>query len=147
MGIVAMPMRRLPYFCASLLIKFSNMKQSKKTLKVFVLSAAMAALLSLPLTMNAQYDEDKFGLQPWLRSGLLGKGENVDASPSRGLMDRGTTGSGITLQGFGENQNNLTLQNFGEEAPLGSGWLVLMGAGLGYAALKQRKTTKSKQNK
>lgn len=114
-----------------------DMKNRKKTWKVFGLSLGLALVL-LSTNANAQYDGNR---------GIFGKGENVDASPSRGIMDRGTTGSGITLQGFGENQNNLTLQNFGEEAPLGSGWLILMGAGLGYAALKQRKTTKSKQNK
>lgn len=114
-----------------------DMKNRKKTWKVFGLSLGLALVL-LSTNANAQYEGNR---------GMFGRGESVDASPSRGIMDRGTTGSGITLQGFGENQNNLTLQNFGEEAPLGSGWLVLMGAGLGYAALKQRKTTKSKQNK
>lgn len=113
------------------------MRIEKQKLKTVVLMSALAVMLC-PMTVTAQYDGNR---------GVFGKGENVDASPSRGIMDRGTTGSGITLQGFGENQNNLTLQNFGEEAPLGSGWLILMGAGLGYAALKQRKTTKSKQNK
>ena len=44
----------------------------------------------------------------------------------------------LSLQNFGGGESGLTLQNFGE-APLGSGWLVLMGAGLGYAAMKSRK--------
>ena len=141
MGIVAMPMRRLPYFCASLLIKFSNMKQSKKTLKVFVLSAAMAALLSLPLTMNAQYDEDKFGLQPWLRSGLLGKGESTDVVSSDGLMGRGSSGYSITNQTYGSDADGfgITNQTYGQDAPLGSGLLIMAVAGACYAGMKRNK--------
>jgi len=111
------------------------MRIEKQKLKTVVLLSALAVMLC-PMTVTAQYDGNR---------GLFGRGSEVDAAPNRSLLN--PTGNGITLQNFGENQNGITLQNFGETAPLGSGWLVLMGAGFGYAALKQRKTTKSNRNK
>ena len=108
------------------------MRIEKQKLKTVALMSALAVMLC-PTTVTAQYDGNR---------GLFGRGNEVDAAPNRSLLN--PSGSdGITLQGFGENQDGITLQNFGEEAPLGSGWLVLMGAGLGYAALKKRKTTKT----
>lgn len=111
------------------------MRIEKQKMKIVMLSLALMAGMLCPMTVTAQYDGNR---------GLFGRGNEVDAAPNRSLLN--PSGSdGITLQGFGENQDGITLQNFGEEAPLGSGWLVLMGAGLGYAALKRKKTTKSKQ--
>lgn len=104
-------------------------KLKKKTL---LLTLALSVGLLLPLTMNAQYaqyNEHKFGLQPWCETSLLGR-------------EGGGGDDGLSLQGFGENQNGLSLQNFGENVPLGSGWLVLMTAGVGYAAMKTRKNKK-----
>ena len=109
------------------------MRKEKQKLKSVTVSLALMAVMLCPMTVTAQYDGNR---------GLFGRGNEVDAAPNRSLLN--PSGSdGITLQGFGENQDGITLQNFGEEAPLGSGWLVLMGAGLGYAALKKRKTTKT----
>lgn len=105
------------------------MRIVKQKLKTVVLSLALAGML-WPANAFAQ--------------GGLFRPENPE--PSRSLLNRsgGSAQEGVTLQNFGENQNGITLQNFGEgNAPLGSGWLVLMGAGLGYAALKKRKTTKT----
>lgn len=101
-------------------------KLKKKTL---LLTLALLAGLLLPLTMNAQYREDQFGLQEWGQTSLMGR-------------QGGGGDDGLSLQGFGENQNGLSLQNFGEDTPLGSGWLVLMTAGVGYAAMKTRKNKK-----
>jgi len=108
------------------------MRIEKQKLKTVVLSLALAGML-WPAGAFAQ--------------GGLFRPENPE--PSRSLLNRNGGGAqeGVTLQNFGENQDGITLQNFGENAPLGSGWLVLMGAGFGYAALKQRKTTKSNRNK
>ena len=113
------------------------MKIEKQKLKTMVLSLGLVAML-LPANLNAQ-----------INHGLLQNPYKSQDDHRRGAMGRGSMGSGngLSLQDFGENQDGLTLQNFGETAPLGSGWLVLMGAGFGYAAMKQRKTTKSKQNK
>ena len=110
------------------------MRIVKQKLKAKALSMAMTALMLLPLATNAQYDESKYGIQSWGKTGLMGKQGSSNGD------------DGLSLQGFGENQDGITLQNFGETAPLGSGWLVLMGTGLGYAAMKQRKNNK-KQTK
>ena len=107
------------------------MKKTKRNRKALALSAAMAALLLSPMTMNAQYNENKYGIQPWFGTSLMGR---------EGL--RGDDDGGLDLQNFGENQDGLSLQNFGENAPLGSGWLVLTISGLGYAAMKTRKSKK-----
>ena len=52
----------------------------KKTLKATVLSLAMATLLLLPMTMNAQYKEHQFGLQEWGQTSLLGRQDGGNRS-------------------------------------------------------------------
>ena len=94
------------------------MFKNKKTLKATVLSMAMAAFMLLPLTTNAQYDENKFGLQEWGQSGLLGKQGSGGA--------RSEEGSDISNYGIGQS------------VPLGSGIGFLLVAGLGYVALKKK---------
>ena len=108
------------------------MNKLKTNKKAVALSMALAAGLLLPMGMNAQ------------ERGMLGHGKTAE-TPSQSLFgrDRSTSSNGLSLQGFGENQNGLSLQNFGEQqSPLGSGWLVLVTAGLGYAAMKTRKSKK-----
>ena len=92
----------------------------KTTLKATVLSMAMAALMLLPLTTNAQYDENKFGLQEWGQTSLLGK-------QGTGSTREQEEGFSITNSGIGQ-----------QSAPLGSGLFILLGAGLGYVALKKK---------
>ena len=96
------------------------MKTNKKSLTTLAVSMAMAALVLLPLHMNAQYDENRFGLQEWGQTSLLGK-----------------QGTGGTRDG---ESFDITNGNFGETdpAPLGSGIAILIGAGLGYAAFKKK---------
>jgi hypothetical protein len=103
-------------------------KMRKK--KTLVLSAAIASMLLPPLTMNAQYDEHKYGLQPWFKSSLMRR-------------EGSTVGGDINAQGFGATNGNITGQTFGDDAPLGSGLFVLLAAGAGYSTMKSRK----KQNK
>ena len=91
----------------------------KTTLKATVLSMAMAALMLLPLTTNAQYDENKFGLQEWGQTSLLGK-----------------QGTGSGVRGDIGGIDGLTNQTF--ETPLGGGIAILLAAGLGYVALKKK---------
>lgn len=77
--------------------------KTNKILKTLVLSMAMAALMLLPLMVNAQYDEDKYGIQPWFGSSLLGK-------------ESGTRGAdNVTITGGIQNDDFL------EVTPLGSG--------------------------
>ena len=64
-------------------------KTRKKTI---VFSVAMAALLLLPLPMKAQYDENKYGIQPWFGSSMMGRdGSNV--------------GYNVSTEQFGSNTN------------------------------------------
>ena len=94
------------------------MKTNKKSLTTLAVSMAMAALVLLPLHMNAQYDENRFGLQEWGQTSLLGK-----------------EGTGSREQGEGF---DITNDGFGNNAPIGSGIVILIGAGLGYVALKKK---------
>ena len=95
-----------------------DMKNRKKTWKVFGLSLGLALVL-LSTNANAQYEGNR---------GIFGKGESVDASPSRGLMDhRGSSGYSITNQ------------TYGQDAPLGSGLLIMAVAGACYAGMKRNK--------
>lgn len=110
-------------------------KVKKKTL---LLTLALLARLLLPLTMNAQYREDQFGLQEWGQTSLLGK----EASSSSG-------GFNLFNQQFGEDEEGgyeLYNQTFGQDSdtPLGSGLLILVAAGAGYA-FKKRKNNNKKQ--
>ena len=111
-----------------------DMKNRKKTWKVFGLSLGLALVL-LSTNANAQYEGNR---------GMFGKGESVDASPSRGLMDhRGSSGYSITNQAYGSDQNGfgITNQTYGqdEDAPLGSGLLIMAVAGACYAGMKRNK--------
>ena len=108
------------------------MTDNKLKRKALVLSVAMAVSLLLPLPMNAQYDENKYGIQPWFGSSLLGR------ESGRG------GGYNLINEQFGSDINGgyeLHNQTFGQELPLGSGLLILTAAGAGYA-LKKRKSNK-----
>ena len=101
------------------------MRIEKKKLKTVVLSLALAGMM-WPANVIAQ------------QGGMLGHGKTTETQ-NHSLFGRGGGSSdGLSLQNFGEDKDDLTLQNFGE-APLGSGWLILMASGVGYAALKSRK--------
>ncbi len=109
---------------------------SKLKKKTLLLTLTLSAGLLLPMDVSAQTG-----------GGIFYRGDKAENTDNVSMMNRGNfDNNGLSLQGFGENQDGLTLQNFGEpNAPLGSGWLVLVTAGIGYAAMKTRKT-KSKQN-
>ena len=70
---------------------------------------ALGIFLSMPLTMNAQYDENRFGLQKWGGSNSVADQREKD-----------------------DNQES------GAKAPMGSGIAILMAAGAGYALLKKK---------
>ena len=110
--------------------KGQKMKKFKMKPKMLF---AMALGLLLALNLSAQEHHSRPG-------GLFGE---TIPTESNGLMNRSESpvGSNITGQGFGATNSNITGQTFG--APLGSGLFLLLTAGIGYSALKSKKT---KQN-
>ena len=96
-------------------------KHNKQTMKTIVFSLVLAAMTLTANHLNAQ------------NSGLFGMGKSSDnneyISNREGLMRGGVgiddnEGGGITNDDFG--------------APLGGGIAILIGAGLGYVALKKK---------
>ncbi len=117
-----------------LILQTNKMKTKKLNLKTIALSMAMAVML-LPLTANAQHDENQFGLREW---GII----NAQYDGNKfGLQEWGQTsllgreGGGNRSVGIGI---DVYIQGFVEPAPLGSGIAILIGAGLGYVALKKK---------
>lgn len=91
----------------------------KNSLKAIALSLGLAAMLLSANNLAAQ------------NGGLFSRGATADneTSNTRGLMNINlNTEDGITNGSFGED----------EPAPLGSGLAILIGAGLGYVALKKK---------
>ena len=110
-------------------------KLTKKRGKAVALSVAMAAALSLPF-------------------GALGQGsfgEAGDSGGDHGLLGKGNRGTAegvFTHQTFGNDyEGNFTHQTFGNSTPTGSGLLILLSAGLGYAASKRKMNKKNQQKK
>ena len=95
------------------------MKNNKKTLKSIVFSMVLAAGMLLPASSFAQEGA---------KGGMFGRGDLFESGGLfRGLMD---------AQGEGDLEFDITNDDFG--APLGSGIAILIGAGLGYVALKKK---------
>ena len=97
------------------------MKKHNNKLKAFVLSLGLAVMTLTANNLNAQNG-----------GGLFGRGANSSdcavSSSEESLLQRGNA----TITG------GITNDSFGEEAPLGSGLVILLGAGLGYVALKKK---------
>ena len=121
---------------------------SKMKMKTFVILLAMSGGLVLSPPMVAQNDGSR---------GLFERGGNNDYANrsevgASGLLNQGfgATAGNLTNQGFGFAQDGLDNQGFGATnggitnqtfgAPLGSGLLILLAAGAGYATLKKRKS-------
>ncbi len=111
----------------------------KKKMRTIVILLAMAGGLVLSPPMVAQNDGSR---------GLFGRGGNngyanrseVGAS---GLLNQGfgATAGNLFNQGFGATNGGITNQTFGA-TPMGSGLLILLAAGAGYATLKKRKSNR-----
>ena len=135
------------------------MKSNKRKLKTIMLSMMLVAGMLLPTSSFAQNVEAETG------GGLFGFGkifgfdgqlfgENLNEEPIEeggfspetggGLFGSGNrfgSNSGLFGKGGAINDNisgGITNGDFGEDAPLGSGLVILLGAGLGYVALKKR---------
>ena len=103
--------------------------------KVIVLCLGLAAMLA-PLTMNAQYRENQFGIQEWGQTSLLGK----EASRSSNSFNISTGQFGGNGGQAGGNYG-ISIGTMGQEtpAPLGSGLFIMAAAGAAYAFSKKRK--------
>lgn len=88
----------------------------KNSLKAIALSLGLAALMAPATPLNAQI---------W-PGGLFGSDPQTNDDSPKGLMNQNR--SGVSLE--------FSNSNFG--APLGSGLVLLIGAGLGYVALKKK---------
>jgi len=91
----------------------------KKSLKAIALSLGLAAMMA-PATLDAQINR---GL---LQNPYKDPNTNRRNESSLRAGEPNITGDGITNQGIGD------------PAPLGSGLVILLGAGLGYVALKKK---------
>ena len=101
------------------------MKTNSKTLKTIVFSLVLAAMTLTANNMNAQNDDSR---------GILGRGTSVEnpQNGSKTLFHKNGDRDG-------ENTYDITNNGIGQEnAPLGSGIAILIGAGLGYVALKKK---------
>ena len=94
-----------------------SMKTKKMNLKAIVLSLGLVAMM-LPASAMAQKTTERPG-------GLFG------------LNDRSRT-SFLNRTEEEELDLNVEIQTFQDPAPLGSGIVILIGAGLGYVALKKK---------
>ncbi len=92
-----------------------------QSLKAIVLSLGLAALMA-PATMNAQ-----------INRGLLQNPYKDESGKNHGMMNsQGIRSGGTSISG-----DNITNDDF-STAPIGSGIAILIGAGLGYVALKKK---------
>ena len=107
--------------------------------KVALLALAIGLGQLLPSPIMAQQDGS---------GGLFGRGNLRDGIEAQGgILNQGFGGTqgGVTNQTFGGTQGGITNQTFGE-TPLGSGLLVMLAAGAGYATIKSKKKKNNKSN-
>ena len=114
------------------------MNKRKKKTRIIALLLAMAGGLASPPAAVAQFYDFR-GLFGW---GNLDP-EEIEEAETAGLMNRDLEEANGTIfnNGFGETTGGLTNQNF-EEAPLGSGLLILLAASAGYTTLKNKRKNK-----
>ena len=120
------------------------MNKNYGKLKSIMLSMLLAVGMLLPASSFAQSVEAETG------GGLLGFGKIFGSDGF--LFDENLNEEPIEEEGFGSNSGlfgkgraindnisgGITNGDFGEEVPLGSGLVILLGAGLGYVALKKK---------
>ena len=91
-----------------------------KRMKALAITATMA-LAMIAGDLCAQYDENRYGIQAWGKTGLMGKAGSGDSEE----VDFGLPGShGLEVDGT---------------TPLGGGALLLIGLGAAYAFGKRRR--------
>ena len=119
------------------------MNKNYGKLKSIIFSIALAVGMLLPASSFAQSVEAETGGGLFGFGKLFGfdgflYGENLNEEPieeegfgsNSGLFGKGGAGNATITGG-------ITFDNFGE-TPLGSGLIIMLGAGLGYVALKKK---------
>ena len=97
-------------------------------MKVIALVAAAAMALSLSTNASAQ--------------GLFNSSFGHSGSGGVGNSSFGQSGNtDVNNNSFGQSDGNVNNQNFGK-APLGSGILIMVAAGVGYAVIRRKITDK-----
>ena len=95
-----------------------------------VLSLAMAAMLALPAMASAQESRSNFG-------GLFGTNPTAESfSKNQGMLNSGNRSGGLSNQTFGAETGGSATET--DVVPLGSGLLIMVAAGAGYALLKKK---------
>lgn len=104
----------------------------------------MTLVMILPMMATAQ---QMVTAQQDGSRGLFGRGGRDGIGVSGGVMNQtfGATGGDVTNQTFGGTHGGVTNQTFGE-TPLGSGMLILLAAGAGYATARAKRK-KQQDNK
>ena len=96
-------------------------------MKRYLIAVVIMLVLASPISTMAQ-------------GGIFQRGKSDgNTEKSTGLLRNGETTNTLTNQGFGNpvDGSDLTNQTFG--SPIGSGLLVMLMAGAGYATLKKNK--------
>jgi len=100
------------------------MKKHNKKLKGLVFSLGLAAMTLTANNLNAQNGDGMFG------RGATSSDYAVSSSEESLLQRGGAADATINV--------GITNDNFEDDAPLGSGIAILLGAALGYMALKKK---------
>ncbi len=106
---------------------WSREVDSNNRMKRYLIAVVIMLVLASPISTMAQ-------------GGIFQRGKSDgNTEKSTGLLRNGGTTNTLTNQGFGNpvDGSDLTNQTFG--APIGSGLLVMLMAGAGYATLKKNK--------
>ena len=112
------------------------MTRSKRKQKMLAFSLGLSLTMMTPKIVCAQFG-----------SGMLRYGRDAEQQSSESMFRIGTNQGGYNIgtQHFGYDVFggfDISTQLFGQEAPLGSGWLVLTIAGVAYAFRKRKNNNK-----
>ncbi len=104
----------------------------KKTMKTLVFSIGLAAMMLTVNNLNAQDGGGLFGFGPSSASAGSYQEESL-------LRVGGVSYTYANVNGNESDPTGITINGIGQSnAPLGSGIAILIGAGLGYVALKKK---------
>lgn len=112
--------------------------KTRQARRATLLLVAMAAMLALPTMASAQESRSNFGglfgTNPI--GDLFGTDPTAETANEEEGMFGGNRGGGLSNQTFGENSGGSATET--DVAPLGSGLLIMVAAGAGYALLKKK---------